>query len=98
MHIWCCLIPQDTTTLNMLRPFRINPTMLAYIAIEGPFDFNKTPLAPPVTKVLAHKKHNKGKPGESMEYQDGTSAQKWSTEGDTHAIHQTQEGRDIQMW
>ena len=25
MHLWCCLIPQATTTLNLLRPFTINP-------------------------------------------------------------------------
>ena len=42
-------------TLNMLRPCRRNPTMLAHTAIEGHFDFNKTPIAPPGIKVLVHK-------------------------------------------
>ena len=88
MNRWCCLIPQTKMTLNMLIPFQRNPTMLAYTAIEGPFDFNKTPIKPPGTKVLVQKNHNNGKLGASMEYRDGTSAQKWSTTGATRAIHQ----------
>ena len=43
-------------TLNILRPYRRNPNILAYIALEGQFDFNKTPLAPPVIKVIVQEK------------------------------------------
>ena len=32
--------------LNMLRTFRRDPTISAYKALNGPFDYNKTPLAP----------------------------------------------------
>ena len=66
MHIWCRLIPQAKTTLNMLIPFRKNLTMLEHTAIEGPFDFNKTPLEPTGIKVLVKKNHNNVKLGESM--------------------------------
>ena len=33
-------------TLNMLRTCRQDPTISAYEALNGPFDYNKTPLAP----------------------------------------------------
>ena len=56
VHLWFCLIPQATMTLNVLRLCRKTPTMLVYTAIEEPFDFSKTPLAPPGTKMLVHKK------------------------------------------
>ena len=43
-------------TLNMLRSSRINPKLSAYALLFGELDYNKTPLVPPGTKVLAHKK------------------------------------------
>ena len=52
MHLWCCLVPQATLTLNMLRVSRRHPQISAYTVLEGVFDFNKTPLAPPGTKVV----------------------------------------------
>ena len=33
-------------TLNMLRTCRQDPTISAYKSLNGPFDYNKTPLAP----------------------------------------------------
>jgi hypothetical protein len=54
MHLWCRLIPQATTTLNLLRPSRINPRLSAEAQLNGVFDFNRTPLAPPGTKILVH--------------------------------------------
>ena len=33
-------------TLNMLQTDRKDPTISAYEALNGPFDYNKTPLAP----------------------------------------------------
>jgi hypothetical protein len=56
MHLWCRLIEQATTTLNLLRPSRINPRLSAEAQLNGAFDFNRTPLAPPGTKVLIHEK------------------------------------------
>ena len=36
--------------------FQCNPNLSAYAYIFGNFDFNKTPLAPPGTKVAVHVK------------------------------------------
>ena len=54
LHLWCRLIPQATTTLNLLRPSRINPRLSAEAQLNGAFDFNRSPLAPPGTRVLVH--------------------------------------------
>ncbi len=54
MHLWCRLIAQATTTLNLLRPARLNPRLSAEAHLNGAFDYNRTPLAPPGTKVLIH--------------------------------------------
>ena len=54
MHLWCRLIQQATTTLNLLRPARINTRLSAEAQLNGNFDYNRTPLAPPGTKVLVH--------------------------------------------
>jgi hypothetical protein len=45
--LWEKLLPQATITLNLLRKARINPRMSAYAQLNGHFDFNRTPLAPP---------------------------------------------------
>ena len=42
-NIWCQLIPQATTTLNMLIPCRQNPTMLEYTVIGGYLTSTKHP-------------------------------------------------------
>lgn len=56
MHLWCRLIPQSILTLNLLCPSRLNPRLSAEAQLNGAFDFNKTPLAPPGTKAIVHKK------------------------------------------
>ena len=43
------IIPQAQLTLNMLRTSRTNPRLSAQMALDGIFNFNKTPLAPPGT-------------------------------------------------
>ena len=53
---WDRLIPQAIITLNLCRNARVNPRISAYAYVFGPFDFNKTPLAPPGTKVVVHAK------------------------------------------
>ena len=52
LHLWCRLIPLEFSTLNLLRPSRINPKLLAYERINEVFEYNKTPLAHPGCKVL----------------------------------------------
>jgi hypothetical protein len=55
LQLWDCLTPQVEATLNMLRPFRIDPTMLAYKTIHGPYDWNRFPLTPPGCKAVIYK-------------------------------------------
>jgi hypothetical protein len=54
LQLWDRLTPQVKTTLNMLQPLRIDPTMSAYEAIPGPYDWNHFPLAPPGCKAVIY--------------------------------------------
>ena len=58
LHIWDRLILHAILTLNLLRPSRLNPRLLAEAQLNGAFDFNRTPLAPPGTRVIVHKTPN----------------------------------------
>jgi hypothetical protein len=49
-------VEQCNLPLNLLRRSRINPQLLAYAQVFGAFDDNRTPLAPPGTRVLVHEK------------------------------------------
>ena len=55
LHIWDRLIPHTTLTLKLLRPFRLNPRLSSEAQLNGAFDFNRKPLAPPGTRVIVHK-------------------------------------------
>jgi hypothetical protein len=35
---------------------RLNPTVSVYVQLYGRYDFNQAPMAPPGTRVIAHKK------------------------------------------
>ena len=54
IHLWFRLLRHCLLTLNLLRPSRINPKLSAYAQLYGAFDFNRTPLAPPGTKIIIH--------------------------------------------
>ena len=56
LHLWDRLLPQALMTLNLLRGSRINPSLSAWAQVYGAFDYNRTPLAPPGTRVLVHDK------------------------------------------
>eukprot|EP00978_Attheya_sp_CCMP212_P042396 scaffold257717_cov58-Attheya_sp.AAC.1 len=56
LHLWDKLLPQALITLNLLHGSRMNPKLSAHAQVYGAFDFNRTPLAPPGTKVLGHEK------------------------------------------
>ena len=56
LHLWCRLLPQAIVTLNLLRPSRINPTLLAHAQLHALLDFNATTFVPPGTKVIVHLK------------------------------------------
>eukprot|EP00532_Pseudo-nitzschia_australis_P011281 CAMPEP_0168233864 /NCGR_PEP_ID=MMETSP0140_2-20121125/17949_1 /TAXON_ID=44445 /ORGANISM="Pseudo-nitzschia australis, Strain 10249 10 AB" /LENGTH=183 /DNA_ID=CAMNT_0008166597 /DNA_START=687 /DNA_END=1235 /DNA_ORIENTATION=- len=51
---WDLLLPQLNITLNLLRASQVNPKLSAYAQVHGPFDFNKTPLAPLGCKIVIH--------------------------------------------
>jgi hypothetical protein len=54
MHLWDRLLPQAVITLNMLRTSRITPKLSASTHIYGQYDFNRSPMAPPGTILIAH--------------------------------------------
>jgi hypothetical protein len=54
MHLWDRILPQAVMTLNMLRTSRINPKLPAATHIFGQYDFNRSPMAPPGTRIIAH--------------------------------------------
>jgi hypothetical protein len=58
LHLWDRVLEQATITLNLLQLARRNTTMLAHQMLNGTFDYNRTPLAPPGTKIVIHEKPN----------------------------------------
>jgi hypothetical protein len=54
LHLWDRLVPQAELSLNLLRGSRLNPKLSAWAQINGTFDFNCTPIAPPGIRVLVH--------------------------------------------
>ena len=50
--LWDRLLPQALLTLNLLRTSRINPQLSAHAQVFGAFDFNRTPIGPPGTRVM----------------------------------------------
>ena len=54
LRLWDQLNSQCTTTLNLLRPSNINLRLSTEAQLNGAFDYNKTPMALPGTKVLVH--------------------------------------------
>jgi hypothetical protein len=58
LQLWDRLTPQVEDTLNMLRALRIDPTKSAYKILNGPYDWNRYPLAPLGCKVVVYKGGN----------------------------------------
>ena len=56
MSLWDRLLKQAELMINLLRASRINPKLSAYAQLEGSFDFNATPMAPPGTRIVVHEK------------------------------------------
>jgi predicted Abi (CAAX) family protease len=61
MHLWDRLLPQAVITLNMLRISRINPKLSASTHIDGQYDYNRAPMAPPGARIIAHETPNRRK-------------------------------------
>ena len=56
MKLWDKLLPQAEITINLLRQSIATSTISAYAHLNGPFDYNKMPLAPTGCNVQVHKK------------------------------------------
>ena len=56
ISLWCRLLPQVDISVNIVRKCRQNPLMFAWTAMEGEYHFDSTPIAPPGTEILMHKK------------------------------------------
>jgi hypothetical protein len=78
MHLWDRILPQSVMTLNMLRTSRINPKLSVAPNIFGQHDFNRAPLAPPGTRIIANEKPGKRKLGLHMVKMAGTLDHHWN--------------------
>jgi hypothetical protein len=59
MHMWDRLLPQAVITLNMLRIYQINPKLSASTHIDGQYYYNRAPMAPPGSRIIAHETSNR---------------------------------------
>ena len=56
MHAWNQLLSQAEITINMLRPATHHPRISAWEALNGKYDFDAHPMAPPGTAITIHEK------------------------------------------
>jgi len=54
LQLWDKLAPLVQDTLNLLRTSMTNPDISAYEALNGPYDWNRYPLAPPGCKAIIY--------------------------------------------
>jgi hypothetical protein len=54
MYLLDRILPRAVITLNILRTSRINPKLSAATHIFGQYYFNRAPMAPPGTRIIAH--------------------------------------------
>ena len=59
MHLWCRLVKQAITTINLLRKSNINPRLSAKAQLNGAFDYSSMPSAPPGCKVVIYENPEK---------------------------------------
>jgi hypothetical protein len=59
MHLWDRLLPHAVITLNILRTSRINPKISASRHSYCQYDYNRAPMAPPGTRIIAHETPNR---------------------------------------
>jgi hypothetical protein len=58
LKLWDRLTPQVEDTLNMLRTSRVDPSKSAYKILNGPYNWNRYPLAPLGCKAVVYKDGN----------------------------------------
>ena len=55
IQLWYKLAPQVKDSVNILCQSRVQPNISSYKALEGPYDWNRYPMAPPSTKAIIYK-------------------------------------------
>jgi hypothetical protein len=84
--LWDRLLPQTEITLNLLQQSNATPTVSAYAHLNGPFDYNKMPLAPMGCEVQVHQKNPTPEAhGHTTPSTDGTLQRHQNTTAHTHA-------------
>ena len=53
---WYRLLSLYSITLELLQNSRVNPALSEYSYLFGPYYFNKSPMAPPGTRVIVNDK------------------------------------------
>ena len=56
-YLWYCLLPKVTTTVNMLRQYRLNSGISAYEQVDGVHKFYCALLSPLERKVKINENH-----------------------------------------
>ena len=56
LSLWDRLLPQTEVTLNLIRQSNATPKVSAYAHMNGPFNYDKMPLAPMGCKAQVHEK------------------------------------------
>ena len=54
MYLWCRLLSQSCTTLDLMRNSKMNPKMSTEAQLNGAFYYNHTLLVPLGTKAIIH--------------------------------------------
>ena len=54
IQLWNRILDQVEITLNLLHASRINPHLSDHAQLHGAFDFDRTPLGPLGTRIIAH--------------------------------------------
>jgi hypothetical protein len=54
IHLWDHVLPKSVLTFNSLHTPKLHPKMSAEARLFGTFDYNKTHLAPPGSRVIAN--------------------------------------------
>ena len=56
MHLWDRILNQTLITLNLIYSSHINPFLSVHVHLQGMFNLNQTPIAPPSMQVKIHKR------------------------------------------
>jgi len=67
LQLWDKITPQVQDTLNLMRASSVDPTKSAYEILNGPYDWNRYPLAPLGCKAVI--------------YEDGDTRGSWASRG-----------------